>query len=322
MGPVAVTLVAHDSARDLPRCLDALAAQTVAPAEVVVVDNASSDESVTIAEKHPVVSQVERNEANVGFAAGQNQAVRKTRADWVLVLNPDVTLETTYLEALRDHRREGDRIGTVCGKLLRAEPDGTPREPPTFDSTGIVFERTFRHLDRGSEEADRGQFESEELVFGASGAAACYRRDMIEDVSVEGEFFDEAFFAYREDADLAWRAQLLGWDCLYVPKAVGYHVRGVLPENRRRVAAELNRHSVKNRFLMRIKNADSAVVLHCGLTGLGRDALVVGGCLLREWTSLPAFADVARLWPRAQRHRSLIQARRRRAPADVARWFN
>lgn len=321
MGPVAVTLVAHDSARDLPRCLDALAAQSVAPDEVVVVDNASSDGSAAIAESHPVVSQVERNQANVGFAAGQNQAIGKTRADWVLVLNPDVTLEPAFLSALAGHDRDGDRLGTLCGKLLRAEPDGTPREPRTFDSTGIVFERTFRHFDRGSEEADRGQFDAEELVFGSTGAAACYRRDMIDDVSVEGEFFDEAFFAYREDADLAWRAQLLGWDCLYVPKAVGYHVRGVLPENRGRVAAELNRHSVKNRFLMRIKNADSAVVLRCGLRGLGRDALVLGGCLVREWSSLPAFGDVARLWPRAQRHRSLIQAKRRRAPADVARWF-
>ncbi len=158
-------------------------------------------------------------------------------------------------------------------------------------------------------------------MFGASGAAACYRRDMIEDVSVEGEFFDEAFFAYREDADLAWRAQILGWDCLYVPTAVGYHVRHVLPGNRRQVAAALNRHSVKNRFLMRIKNADRAVLVRCSLPGFARDAVVVGGCLAAEWSSLPAFADVARLWPRARRQRRLVQGRRRRQPSAVARWF-
>lgn len=318
---VAVTIVTYQSAADLPRCLDALAAQSTPSNEVVVVDNASTDGSADFAEQHVAVGQVVHNDENRGFAAAQNQAIGLTRSDWVLVLNPDVRLDPGFLAALRPHLEKPAPLGTLCGKLLRAEPDGSPREPATFDSTGMVFERTFRHLDRGSEARDEGQYDREEPVFGATGAAACYRRAMIDDVSIEGEFFDEAFFAYREDADLAWRAQLLGWDCLYVPTAVGYHVRRVLPENRSRVDASLNRHSVKNRFLMRIKNADGAVVRRCGIRGLGRDALVVGGCLAREWSSLPAFADVARLWPRAWRHRRLIQDRRRRDPAEVARWF-
>lgn len=323
MGParVSVTLVTFESARDLPRCLDALAAQTVPAGEVIVVDNASSDGSADLAARHGVVSRVERNVANLGFAAGQNQAIRSATGSWVLVLNPDVFLEPGFLAALAPETERPRPLGTLCGKLLRAATDGSARVPPTLDSTGIVFERSFRHLDRGSEEADRGQFENAEPVFGATGAAACYRREMIEDVSVEGEFFDEAFFAYREDADVAWRAQLLGWDCLYVPTAVGYHVRRVLPKNRRRVAAELNRHAVKNRFLMRIKNVDRAVLLRCGLRGLARDLVVAGGCLATEWSSLPAFGDVARLWPRAWRHRRIIQDRRRREPAAVARWF-
>lgn len=318
---VSVTLVTFDSAADLPRCLDALAAQTDPAAEVVVVDNASSDDSAGIAARHPVVARVLRNGQNRGFAAAQNRAIGATRGRWVLVLNPDVTLAPGFLAALARYTRRSAPLGTLCGKLLRAAPDGAPRRPPTLDSAGIMVERSFRHLDRGSERPDVGQYDRCEAVFGASGAAACYRREMIEDVSVEGEFFDESFFAYREDADVAWRAQLLGWDCLYVPTALGYHVRRVLPGNRRRVAAMLNRHSVKNRFLMRIKNVDRAVWLRCGLTGLARDAVVVGGCLVAEWSSLPAFADVARLWPRARRQRRLIQSRRRRAPAAVARWF-
>lgn len=322
MPTAAVTIVTFESGGDLPRCLDALAGQTCSPAEVVVVDNASRDRSADVAGHHPIVSRVERNRWNTGFAAAQNQAIAKTTADWILVLNADVTLEPGFLEALLQRVEiGGERLGTLAGKLLRAEPDGTPREPRTFDSAGILFERSYRHLDRGSQELDRGQYDREEAVFGATGAAALYRREMIEDASIEGEFFDEAFFAYREDADLAWRAQLLGWDCLYVPEAVGYHVRRVLPENRSRVAATLNRHSVKNRFLMRIKNADGAVLQRCAIRGAARDALVVGGCLGWEWRSLPAFVDVARLLPRARRHRRLIQGRRRRAPADVAQWF-
>jgi GT2 family glycosyltransferase len=319
---VAVTIVAYESERTLGACLDALAAQVLSPREVVVVDNASADGSAALARRHAVVSRVESNAGNVGFAAGQNQAIRATRSPWVLVLNPDAVLEPRFLAELAS-RTAGDRprLGTLCGKLRRLGSDLSRPDPPRIDCAGMVFTREFRHLDRGSGEVDRGQFEREEVVFGASGAAALYRRAMIDDVAIEGEFFDEAFFAYREDADVAWRAQLLGWDCLYVPTAVGYHVRRVVPERRRELPAMLNRHSVTNRFLMRIKNADAAVWRRCGARGLARDAAVVAGCLVREWSSLPAFADLARLWPRALRQRREIQGRRRRGGAEVARWF-
>ena len=80
---------------------------------------------------------------------------------------------------------------------------------------------------------------------------------MLDEVKAGSEYFDEAFFAYREDADLAWRAQWMGWRCLYVPEAQGHHVRRVLPERRAELPAEINMHSFKNRFLLRIKNMDA-----------------------------------------------------------------
>jgi GT2 family glycosyltransferase len=318
---VAVTIVSFESGRTLRACLDALARQSAPPAEVVVVDNASEDGSAAVARSHPVVSRVEVNASNVGFAAGQNQAIRGTRSPWVLVLNPDVVLTPDFLAELGRRAGAWPRLGALCGKLRRLGADLAALDPPVIDSAGMVFTREFRHLDRGSNEVDLGQWEREETVFGASGAAALYRRAMIDDAAIEGELFDEEFFAYREDADLAWRAQLFGWDCLYVPSAVGYHVRRVLPERRRELPAMLNRHSVKNRFLMRIKNVDAAVWRRCGVRGALRDGTVVAGCLLREWSSLPAFGDVARLWPRVRRHRREIQSRRRREGREIARWF-
>ena len=321
-GPdVAVTLVTFESAGDLPRCLDALASQSAPPREVVVVDNGSGARSAEIAQGHPIVTRVERNADNRGFAAAQNQAIACTLAPWVLVLNPDVTLAPDFLAELRPYLQRDVPLGALCGKLLRAEGDGSPRVPATLDSTGIIFDRSFRHLDRGSETEDRGLYEEVEEVFGATGAAVCFRRAMIDDVGIEGEFFDEAFFAYREDADVAWRAQILGWDCLYVPRAIGWHVRRVLPTNRRSIAASLNRHSVRNRFLMRIKNADGPVWRRCGWRGILRDAAVIGGCLTIEWSSLPALLEVIRLAPRAWRQRKWIRARRRRTGEEVARWF-
>ena len=79
---------------------------------------------------------------------------------------------------------------------------------------------------------------------------------MLQDIADESQYFDENFFAYREDADLAWRAQWLGWSCLYIPEATGYHIRRVLPERRAGLPDAINMHSFKNRFLLRIKNMD------------------------------------------------------------------
>jgi GT2 family glycosyltransferase len=191
-----------------------------------------------------------------------------------------------------------------------------------LDSTGIYFTPSLRHFDRGSGEPDAGAYEHFEFVFGVTGAAALYRREMIEDVSVDGEFFDQEFFAYREDADLAWRAQLLGWKCLYVSTAVAYHVRKVLPTNRKSLSADINMHSVKNRFLMRIKNVDAGLYLRHFLPITLRDILVIGGCLFTETSSLRAFPIVLRAWAEMMRKREEIMRRRRVDSKYMSAWFS
>ena len=190
------------------------------------------------------------------------------------------------------------------------------------DSTGIYFNPMLRHLDRGSQEVDNGHYLQYEYVFGATAAAALYRRAMIDDISLDGEFFDSDFFVYREDADVAWRAQLMGWKCLYAPYARGYHVRKVLPGNRRALPPEINMHSVKNRFLMRIKNISPDLYWRNWFSITTRDLMVVMCCLLWEHTSLKAF------WFLAQE----LAARAGQAPPDsgssrrvddeyMASWF-
>jgi GT2 family glycosyltransferase len=179
-----------------------------------------------------------------------------------------------------------------------------------------------RHLDRGSREVDNGHYLNYEYVFGATAAAALYRRSMIDDISIDGEFFDSDFFVYREDADVAWRAQLLGWKCLYVPYARGYHVRKVLPGNRRALPPEINMHSVKNRFLMRIKNISGSLYWRNIASITARDAVVVACCLFWEHTSLKALWYIARHWRSALAKRRVIQSRRRVDEAYMASWFH
>ncbi len=143
-----------------------------------------------------------------------------------------------------------------------------------------------RHLDRGSLEVDNGHFRNYEYVFGATAAAALYRREMIDDISLDGEFFDTDFFVYREDADVAWRAQLMGWKCLYAPYARGYHVRKALPGNRRALPPEINMHSVKNRFLLRMKNMSPDLYRRNFFSITAARSGGDGCCLMWEHTSL------------------------------------
>ena len=318
---VSVTVVTHNSELCLSRSLDSVLAQDWPALEVIVVDNDSRDATCGILARYQDRVRVVLNSENKGFAAGQNQAIREARGAWILALNPDVLLRPDFISCLMETAAQDAGVGTVCGKLRRALPDLGIPDSPEMDSAGIYFTPTFRHFDRGMHQPDEGQYDAPAYVFGATGAAALYRREMIEDISIEGEFFDEDFFFSREDADVSWRAQLLGWSCLYTPRAVGYHVRRVFPGVRRLLPEHINRHSVKNRFLMRMKNATAPLYLRNLVPVTVRDLGILGYCLLRERSSLEGFTYLVRNWSRIMAKRHAVQQRRRVSEAYIQSWF-
>lgn len=318
---VSITIVTYNSGRYIARCLDSILAQTYPHLDVIIIDNASTDDTRAVLSCYQDRCRVVHNDENIGFAAAQNQAIRMAGGDWVLTLNPDMLVTPTFVEAMLQAGRIDPEVGTVCGKLLTMSPTFALPPHPVVDSTGIYFNPMLRHLDRGSQEADNGHYLNYEYVFGATAAAALYRRAMIEDVSIHGDFFDPDFFVYREDADVAWRAQLMGWRCLYTPHARGYHVRSVLPGNRRALPAVINMHSVKNRFLMRIKNMTGDLYWRNWVSITARDLAVVACCVLREQSSLKAFSYLAKNWRRFFAKRGEIMRRRRVSNEYIATWF-
>ena len=307
---VAVNIVTFNSAQDIAQCIESLKRQTFTDCDIHIFDNASADDTLKLIEPFDV-AYVMRSPINTGFCKAHNELTRRFPSEYVLFLNPDTVLSSSFIEELVGALEARSDAASASGKLLRM--DGK-----TIDSTGIVMFREQRHLDRGADQADTGQFDKPEEIFGPSGAAAMYRRKALEDTAIDGQYFDEDFFAYREDADLAWRCRLMGWTSIYVPTAIAQHRRRVTPERRRELPKEINYHSVKNRFLLRLNNMTGALFRRDFWPIMKRDAAVIGYAFLREWSSIPALFYVLRNFPRLLRKRSNIQRRRRTDPVE---WF-
>lgn len=307
---IAVNIVTFNSARDIAACLESLREQTFRDFRIHVLDNASSDDTLKTIEPFDV-EYLARSPVNTGFCKAHNELARRFPSEYVLFLNPDTVLRPAFIEELVRALDARPDAASASGKLLRM--DGK-----TLDSTGIVMLREQRHLDRGAGQPDLGQFDKGEDIFGPSGAAAFYRRKALDDAVIGGQYFDEDFFAFREDADLAWRCRLAGWKSIYVPTAVAQHRRRVTPERRGSLSKEINYHSVKNRFLLRINNMTWSLYRRDFWRISTRDAAVIGYVLLREWSSIPALFYLVRNLPRLLRKRRVIQAKRRSLAADYA----
>lgn len=329
--PLAVAVVSHDSAADLPGCLDAIAGLVPAPREVVLVDCASRDGSPGVAERwrreHPdrLPLEIRPVSENLGFAGGMNEAVAHTRAPHVLSLNPDARPAPDYGARLLARMERGCpgrpdlRTGAVTGRLTRPAGDGGLSV--RLDACGMRLTPTWRHLDRGSGEPDRGQWSRPERVFGATGAASLFRREALLDAAVDGEVFDPRFHSFREDAELAFRLRERGWEVLYEPRARCEHRRLNTPERRRSMPPAVNRHSLKNRYLLRLYHQTAGNFWKTLLPTLARDLMALAWVLAAERSSLPAYGWLWRHRRELLDRRRVIQQRRLVPAAKMDRWF-
>ena len=245
---VTVQIVTYNSESDIEACLYAVMKQTYPIHEIIVIDNNSQDETVSKVRAFSNV-QLVLNQQNTGFAPAHNQAMQMTDTDYVLVLNPDVQLHDTYIGEIIGALESDSCIGMATGKLYR------DIDKKLLDSTGIQMKKNRRAIDRGANEIDVGQYDSLIYIFGVSGAAAIYKRAMIQNISYGNQFFDESFFAYKEDVDVSWRSQLLGWKAVFVPHALASHGRGWKEEKKRsEIPVYIRQKSYINRYFYIFKN--------------------------------------------------------------------
>lgn len=228
MPSVDISIVTWNSASVIRAALDSVLAQTQQPEHVFVVDNASTDGTREVLTHYPQWTTIVQ-EQNSGFAAAHNIAITRSTADYVLVMNPDVTLQPDYLAKLCTFADTNPRGSAFVGSVWR--PDGS------VDTAGLTVSpgRLVRDLRAGPPEPKK--------VFGVSGALALYRRAALQDIAIDGHTFNPMLFAYKEDVELAWRLQWAGWQAFVVPAALANHSRVMKQETKR------SHRSVDRRFL-------------------------------------------------------------------------
>lgn len=233
---ISVVIATWNSEKYIVRLLKSIAEQSYAILQVIVVDNASSDNTVKMIRENFSGTIIIENRRNLGFSKPYNQGIKMSKSDYVLVCNHDIVLDKDFLSILAEEAAKNPGLASLGGKLMKFRLDDAEVSGIKYldyiDSAGLSTTRSREFFDRGQDQIDDGKYDNQQEVFGISGALVLYKRTALEEINTDGEYFDEDFFAYKEDADLAWRLKLAGHTALYQPKALAWHARTLSQEKK------------------------------------------------------------------------------------------
>jgi GT2 family glycosyltransferase len=309
-----VSLVTFNGARHLPFCLQSIRAQTFQDFDVVILDNHSSDDTrEVISHVYPSAHLIMR-EKNSGFSGGHNSVISQTITPYVCVLNQDVVLDPDYFYHCMQWMESLPYCGAVQGMLLRVKELTHHPQSDRIDSCGITLHPLFQHIASLDENKLKYAHTKEQHVFGVTGTAPLYRMQAIKEcaVTLDGktEYFDEDFFMYKEDVDLAYRLHGRGWQSWCVPRAVAYHIRTAkstsLISGRTR-PEKVNEWSYRNHFFVLMKNISIGTFLRYapGIVCYELAKAFYHG-VRSPATVISALRDVVRLRSRMMKKRAII----------------
>jgi GT2 family glycosyltransferase len=308
MSTVSIIIVNWNGAQLLPACLDAVARQSQSADEVIVVDNASTDASRTLLHRQYPWVRVLPLPRNLGFAGGTNAGIAASKGDIIVTLNNDTIPEPGWLAALCTPFAGQVRLGSTMSTMVFAQ------SPTCVAAAGLAV------YDNGLVLEDLALTSQADLppeprpIFGPSAGAAAYHRAMLDDIG----YFDEYFFLYLEDADLAWRARLRGWESLHVPEAVATHLYSA---SSKQGSPLKSYHLARNRLWCLRKNLprDLAQAYTRTIAGYDLGALTYA-VLRRDWASVRGrHAGLGGAQIAGQRR--IIQATRIVDSTAIERWF-
>lgn len=311
--PVVTAVLVNWNGRDwLPSVLGTLRAQRGVDLRIVVVDNASRDGSREWLSDNASDAKVILNDRNEGFAGGVNRGLAVVDTPWVLLVNPDITLDESYVAALVEQLESYPRVASATGTLVL--PDGR------IDSTGHVPYRNgwMGNRDHGLDLGALGRNAASE-VFGVCAAAAVYRSEALRDVELAGDgVFGDVFFAYLEDADLDWRLRWRGWSALHVPRAQATHHRSGTGA---RLHPFVRRHIVKNYPTLLARDYPTSWLARDIGNIFVMGTMMIGMYCSASPSAVRGLADFVKLLPRLRQHRRSIRLRRKISPAEMRRWM-
>lgn len=246
---VTVVIPNWNGADYISQCIDSLLEQTIKHT-LIVVDNGSVDNSIEIIEKKYSEVKLIKLEKNHGFAGGVNKGIKysiKNDFKYVALFNNDAIADKHWLEKLIHAADKHQEAGIITGKFMKIDKQH-------LDSTGDLYSTIGMPFPRGRNQIDNGQYDRAENVFSATGGASLYRTSMIKEIGI----FDEEFFAYFEDVDISFRAQLAGWKVWYEPSAIAYHHVGATSS---KLGNFTRYHSIKNFYFLYLKNMPLGLML-------------------------------------------------------------
>ncbi|MBU0597669.1 glycosyltransferase family 2 protein [Patescibacteria group bacterium] len=303
----------------LATCLDSVLGQSYDKYEVILIDNGSKDDSVEFISKNYPQVKIIQNKKNYGFAEGNNIAIREVLKNknikYIATLNNDTEVDREWLAELVRAVEADQKIGAVSSKFLFFN------ERNMIDSAGdFLYPGSLKVVTRGYKEQDKGQYDKLEQCFSARAGAALYRREMLEDIRQDNDFFDHHFFTYIEDTDLSVRALLKGWKILYAPKARVFHKVAATTS---KISYAFRRyHSGRNRVYLAIKNFP----VKLWLPSLREKSSVDSDYKLSVLNSALVYIKILSMvlisFPRLLKQRSYINKSRIIKQSEIFNWLN
>ncbi|MBI4359601.1 MAG: glycosyltransferase [Candidatus Jacksonbacteria bacterium] len=355
MSKVSVHLIVYNGEKYLPFSLASLKNQSFKDFSVLIIDNASQDESVSMIESflkgdvsHELALKTTliKNRKNDGFAPAHNRAIQWSTSEYVFMMNQDVILDDSYLEELVNFLDSRPEAAAASGTIFRwnfeemNDSSGLTERGKTdsIDTLGLIIDPSHMVV----EWRDPENIQTPREVFGVSGALPMYRRSALEAAKVpvfrkrsklygDGsdvfEYFDTDFFAYKEDVDLAYRLKLLGYRAYLAPLARAWHDRTAAAKtgafsNRRKKSAFINFHSYRNHLYFLIKNVSFPIFIRHAHNILLYETVKFFYILFFEQSTLCAFADLAKNFSRMLKKRRYIQKKLgKEGWKNVERWL-
>lgn len=324
---VTISLLTWNGSRYLPWLMKSLSEQSFVDWELLVLDNASADDSIAIIREYYPKARIITQKQNIGFAKGHNLLINWSDSDYIFVLNQDVILEKNYLRELVDFLDKNKQAASCAGKLMYWDFDNGVKSK-IIDSYGLKISKNREVVDRYQGQPEKSIEDQE--VFGLSATATLYRRQALDIVAGQVkdnhlEYFDEDFFAYKEDIDLAWRLRLFGWQNWLLTTTKAYHHRSVskgknLKESRQS-RSFANKLSYRNHLMMLYKNSFCKNFFKDFFAIKWYEFKKFVYLLLFERSTLTGFKEFLKNLPQMSKKRKYIVKNRKLKPEDIYKWF-